>query len=134
MNCIVCKNIKSLSILPLTCLLVSAFWISSATAQVNGSGTSDSALFDTVITLTSDNSFLSGSIGGVDNETTQLNVPADTLVDFEFEANSGSEVNVNGGTLDLLFSVDQGEVNISGDSFVDSNFSATNSEVNISGG
>ena len=105
------------------------------------------AQFDTVINLPenpnspnpsgfSGNSIGSDqSIGGVDGETTQLNVSNGGTIGFNFEANSGAEVNISGGTVDSGFDAESGStVNISGGEvgiFFDA-FSG--STVNISGG
>ena len=67
-----------------------------AFGQVNGPGTSDSGLFDNVINVPADLNRISGSIGG-DGLTTQLNLEDGGAIDFNFDANSGSEVNINGG-------------------------------------
>jgi len=65
-----------------------------AVAQVFDPGPSDPTLFDTVINLPADQSDISGSIGGVAGQTTQLNVVDGGSVGGDFRANSGSEVNI----------------------------------------
>ena len=98
-----------------------------AKAQVNGSGPSDSALFDTVINVPDDQDSISGGVGnasGVAVPTTQLNVrdggAVDSMANF-FNANSGSEVNISGGTVDdvFVFNAESGSmVNLMGTEFL----------------
>ena len=105
-------------------------------AQVNGSGPSDSALFDIVINLPPAPDIGSvQTIGGVTDQTTQLNVMDGGSVVFGFDAQSGSEVNISGGNVGGCFDAFFGsEVNISGGT-VGGGFDANSgSEVNISGG
>ena len=107
-----------------------------AKAQVNGPGPSDSALFDIVIDLPGDPNIGSDeSIGGVTDQTTQLNVRDGGNVGGVFDAFFGSEVNISGGTVVNFFGAFSGsEVNISGGT-VGNNFDANSgSEVTISGG
>ena len=87
-----------------------------ANAQVNGSGSSDPALFDTVINLPPEPDIGdSQSIGGVDGATTQLNVRDGGSVGGVFDAFFGSEVNISGGSVGPFFDANSGsEVNISG--------------------
>ena len=117
---------------------ISALLISPALAQVNGSGPSPSSDFDTVLNLPEDQFSLNEPIGGVAGETVQINVSSSGRVSSPF-AGFGSEVNVDGGTLELPFSAENGsEVNVSDGRvgfFTDDVFEAhTGSEVNISGG
>ena len=80
-----------------------------AKAQVNGPGPSDPALFDTVINLPPEPDIGSfETIGGVDGETTQLNVMGFGTVDVSFDAESGSEVNISGGTVGSFFDAQSG--------------------------
>ena len=66
-------------------------------AQVFGSGPSDPALFDTVINLPPAPDI--GNFESIDSGT-QLNVAAGGTVGRNFDAHSGSEVNISGGTVD----------------------------------
>ncbi len=124
----------------LVCCVGTLVLLNSPTlAQVNGPGTSPSELFDTVLNLPGDEAVIAGfifeSVGGIAGQTTQLNVNDDGDLGGYFEALSGSEVNINGGSVDRLFSAQLGsEVNIS-DGFVGRYFDAgTGSVVNITGG
>ena len=116
-----------------------ALLIDPAFAQVNGPGPSPSSDFDIVLNLPGDEAVITGefseSIGGVPNQTTQLNVSDGGEVGVRFDAGSGSEVNISGGSVGFLFEACSGsEVNISGGS-VGSFFRAlSGSEVTISGG
>lgn len=116
------------------CLILAA--APHATAQVHGPGPSDPSLFDTVINLPPDPDFGDdASVGGVDSETTQLNVLDGGSINDGFNANSGSEVNISGGLIGEDFHANSGaEVNISGGT-IDNDLSArSGSVVNISGG
>ena len=121
-----------------TCLGISAFWVSSASAQVNGLGPSPASDFDIVFNLPGDEAEFSSSsesIGGVFG-LTQLNITSGgILTPTFFSANAGSEVNINGGDLGNNFTANSGsEVNIGGGS-VGFNFDVfEGSVVNISGG
>jgi len=113
MTCIFSKALRRLSIFSLTFMTVSALSISVASAQVNDSGPSDSSLFDTVVNLPGDGALpVGGNIGGVSGETTQLNIDDGGFVDTDFNVSFGTEVNVNGGFIDIGFIVDDSEVNI----------------------
>jgi hypothetical protein len=114
-------------------LLGLTLFASPVTAQVFDSGTSDSTLFDRVLT-TSPGSDRDQSVGG-DGLTTQLSIFNRGVLGINFDANSGSEVNISGGTVDNFFDANSGsEVNISGGS-VGTHFNAeSGSEINISGG
>ena len=102
-----------------------------AQAQVFNSGPSDPALFTTVINLPPDPNI--GKFESIDDGT-QLNVADGGSVGSQFEANSGSEVNISGGNVGSSFDANKGsEINISGGD-VSSFFRAIGSEVNISGG
>ena len=121
------------------CVAISALLASSALAQVHGPGPSPASDFDTLINLPGDEAVISGqefeTVGGIDGETTQLNVEHDGTIGSRFSALAGSEVNVCDGTVGARFRAEAGsEVNIiSGN--VDSSFLALNgSQVNISGG
>ena len=113
-------------------------------AQVNGPGPSPASSFDTVLNLPGDEDVITGalseSIGGVEGQTTQLNVSDGGEVGSSFDANSGSEVNISGGTVGGSFDANSGsEVNISGGTVVasrsfNSEFRVFDSEVNIRGG
>jgi len=111
-----------------------------AKAQVNGSGPSDSALFDTVINVPDDQDSISGGVGnasGVAVPTTQLNVrdggAVDSMANF-FNANSGSEVNISGGTVSGRLDANSGsEVNISGGTVDDVFDAESGSMVNLMG-
>lgn len=110
---------------------------STATAQVHGPGPSDPSLFDTVINLPDDQESIGGSIGnsnGAQTPTTQLNVADGGNAGSRFEAGSGSEVNVSGGTVSGSFQASGSEVNISGGSFGDFFWAYPGSYVSISGG
>jgi len=117
---------------------ISALLISPASAQVNGPGPSPSSDFDVVVNLPDDQFSFNDEIGGVAGETVQVNVLSGGRVDSP-RANFGSELNLDGGTLGMPFSAENGsEVNvISGRvGFFDDNVFEihTGSEVNISGG
>ena len=117
------------------CLLGLTLFASSVAGQVFDAGPSDSALFDSIINVPADlNIGVEASVGG-DGLTTQLNISDDGSVGSRFEANSGSEVNINGGRVGSLFNANSSsEVNVSG-GFVDGLFVAeSGSVVNISGG
>ena len=107
-----------------------------ANAQVNGSGPSDPALFDTVINLPPEPDIGdSQSIGGIFGQTTQVNVMDGGSVGTFFDANSGSEVNISGGAVGVGFDARSGSVvNISGGAVGGLFDACSGSEVNISGG
>ena len=131
------------AVTPFLILAALGGWLTTptASAQLFGSGPSDPALFDQVISLPGDSTFEDEIFGSIGNEngggspTTQLNVADGGTVASSFQANSGSEVNITGGIVSIGFSATSGsEVNISGGN-VDMLFSAfPGSEVNISGG
>jgi len=114
-------------------------------AQVNGSGTSDSALFDTVINVPEDMPSINGSIGsGPFSPSIQLNVSDGGTVAEGFRAEANVEVNISGGTVGSGFSINgfpdnfgpsgvPSELNISGGNFA-TGFSSFQSQVRISGG
>ena len=121
-----------------TCLGVWICWISPALAQVNGSGPSPSSSFDSVLNLPGDEAIIAGDdfegIGGVPEQTAQLNVSDGGVVGEGFVVVSGSEVNISGGSVGEGFvAFSNSEVNISR-GFVGEGFRAFSSEVNISGG
>jgi len=114
-------------------LLGLALFASPVAAQVNGPGPSDPALFDTVINVPPDpNIGDNQSIGGVTGQTTQLNLTDGGSVGRSFDVNSGSEVNISGGTT-LIFSASDSEVNISGGSVARA-FAIDDTVMNITGG
>lgn len=129
----------------LGCPLVLALSISSASAQVHGSGVSASSLFDTVINLPTDMPSIGGNVnfGGVAGQTNQVNLSSGGAIGNQFDAREGSEINISGGTVGVNFNAigenfGQGpgrtsEVNISGGT-VGERFIARAAEVNISGG
>ena len=126
-------------------LFLSFFWSATVSAQVFDSGPSDRSLFTRIFDLPGDD--LPGSdgfitVGGVDGETTQVNVTDGASIDGFFAADSGAEVNISGGTVSITGSntsetasaFNGAEVNISGGA-VGKNFQVfSGSEVNISGG
>ena len=118
-----------------SCLGISALSVSPVLAQVNGPGPSPSSEFDIVLSLPGDEAVvgINDSIGGVEGQTTQLNVTDAGFLGFAFSANSGSEVNIDGGAVEPFFQANPGsEVNISGGLLGD--FFADDSVVDISGG
>ena len=115
-----------------TVLLASFFFSATTSAQVFDSGPSEPALFTNVVNLPGD--VLPEVIGGVAEETTQLNVADNGSVGVFLDANVGSEVNVNGGSVgDYMRALNGSEVNISG-GLAGVGFLAIGSVVNISGG
>ena len=116
-------------------LLGLTLFVSPVAAQVFDSGPSDSALFDNVINIPADSDIgFFSSIGG-DGLTTQLNLSSGGSIVGFFEADSGSEVNINDGTVGDGFDANSGsEVNISGGSFGSSFSANSGSVVNICGG
>ena len=122
----------------LLCLLVITHFSSSALAQVNGPGPSPSSSFDIVLNLPGDEAVITGgwdeSIGGVQGQTTQLNVSDGATVGRNFSVNRGGELNISGGTVEFGLEANfDGEVNLSG-GIVGSSFEAFRGVVNISGG
>ena len=115
-----------------TILLASFFFSTTVSAQVFDSGPSDPSLFTSVVNLPGD--FLPDSIGGVIEETTQLNVASGGAVGNFFEANGGSEVNISGGLIGVFFRPSDSEVNISGGTVGTGLRAQNDSEINISGG
>ena len=113
-------------------LFVSLFASATASAQVFDSGPSDSALFTNVFDLPGDTLPADNAVG-VFGETTQVNIPSGTAVGDFFNAASGSEVNITGGSVGNVFNIFFGEVNISGGS-VGINFRPSSTQINISGG
>ena len=107
-----------------------------ADAQVHDPGPSDPTLFDTVINLPPDPDLGdSQSIGGVADQTTQLNVMDGGRVAARFDANSGSEVNISGGSVGRFLDANSGsEVNISGGTVGDEFEAHSGSVVDVSGG
>lgn len=113
--------------------------MSPALAQVNGPGPSPANLFDTVLNLPGDEAVITGineeSIGGVEGQTTQLNIGEGGKVGIFFNANFSSEVNITGGTLGNGFQANSGsEVNILGGAVGGGGDANSGSLVNISGG
>jgi len=122
-----------------TCIGISAFLISPALAQVNGPGPSPSSSFDTVLNLPGDEDVITGlvpeSVGGEPGQTVQLNVSDGGRVGTDFDALSGSEVNVSGGVLNVGFDAKSGsEVNLSSGAIGGGFDAETGSVVTISGG
>ena len=122
-----------------TILLVSFFFSTQASAQVFDSGPSDSALFTTVIDLPGgmlpevDNETI--TVGGVDDETTQVNFAVGSSVTDSLDILRGAEVNISGGSVAEFSAAASGsEVNISAGSLGDLFFAAADVEINISGG
>lgn len=117
----------------------SALLISPVLAQVNGPGPSPSTDFDIVLNLPGDEAVITGgreeSIGGVQGQTTQLNVSAGATVGRDFSVNRGGELNISGGTVEFGLEANfDSEVNLSG-GIVGNSFDAdSGSVVNISGG
>ncbi len=118
--------------------LTAALLAAPATAQVHGPGPSDPSLFDTVINVPDELPSIGGSIGNSNGDatpTTQLNVEDLGSVGSRFSANSGSEVNIRGGTVAERFRAWPGsEVNISGGEVGHSFSAQLGSVVNIAGG
>ncbi len=120
-------------------LSVATLLTSPALAQVNGPGPSPANLFDVVLNLPDDETIVTGvyheSIGGVTGQTIQLNVNDDGFLSLFFNAESGSEVNINGGYVARGFDAHSGsEVNISGGTVKNGFNALAGSAVNISGG
>ena len=122
-----------------TILLVSFFFSTQASAQVFDSGPSDSALFTTVIDLPGgmlpdvDNETI--TVGGVDDETTQVNFASGSSVTDSLDILRGAEVNISGGSVAEFSAASSGsEINISDGSLGDLFFAAADVEINISGG
>ena len=121
-------------------LAIPALFAPVVSAQVNGFGISDPALFDTVINVPEDRASISGGIGGSPS-TVQLNVSDGGTVADNFQAQGNSEVNVSGGTVGVGFDLmgqnfifgAPSELNISGGNFV-GGFASLESSVCISGG
>lgn len=127
------------------------FFAGPALAQVFNSGPSPSGLFDTVISLPTENFIETKSIGGVAGETTQLNVNLGGNISIVFPCvgygceydpffdslilNAGAELNVDGGNVERRLTANSdSEINIS-DGSAGFDFSGSlGSEVNISGG
>lgn len=139
----ICVGLLALSALP-------------SSAQVNGTGPSDSSLFTTVVNLPEDLTFLPAFdpiINGASGQTTQVNLGSGGVVDFFARTGSGIELNVNGGTVGALFTVGSGselnlnsgtidifglegdgQVNINGGSLTSILLADAGSQVNINGG
>lgn len=117
-------------------LLANFLLATSAVAQVNGLGVSDSALFDTVINLpTQPDIGDTQSVGGVAGQTTQLNVAFDGFVGPNFDALAGTEVNIIGGSVGDRFETFTGsETNLISGSMGASSFVDIGGVVNIRGG
>ena len=106
-------------------LLGLTLFVSPVAAQVLDEGPSDPNLFDTVISVPTDPDIGDDQSVGNDGLLTQINISDGGSVGADFNALSGSEVNLSGGSLGLDFSVfSGGEVNISGGQ-VGFNFRAT---------
>ena len=126
-------DLPRLALLAVSLLLVPTL----AKAQVNGPGPSDPALFDTVLNLPDDQIFFVDSIGNASGDavpTIQFNVREGGFVGGDFDAYSGSEVNIIGGVVDAFDAFSGSEVNISSGT-LRSDFNArSGSVVNIRGG
>ena len=114
-----------------TILLTSFFFSATAAAQVFDSGPSDPTLFTEVFNLPGDE--VPNRVGGVIDQTTQVNFGFGYSERANFFASAGSEVNVDGGSVESRLYVRAGsEVNVIRGSV--GPVEATDSEVNISGG
>ena len=131
-------------ILVFTSLTIGILLISSSSAQVNGSGPSSPALFDTVINFPNPQRIDFFREGGVVGETTQLNLSANNSTGQQaiFDVDFGTEVNINGGLvgigtfvgdLDSFSSASGSEINLLGGA-LGSGFEATDSQLNIAAG
>jgi len=104
--------------LPTVCCLTACFGVlallaSPALAQINGSGTSPSSAFDFVLNLPEDQTEFNGDIGGLRDQTLQLNVFDGGIVDSSF-IGFGVEMNISGGAVGSgLMAFSESEVNIS---------------------
>ncbi|MFK7770352.1 MAG: PEP-CTERM sorting domain-containing protein [Mariniblastus sp.] len=106
-----------------------------AVAQVFGPGTSDSALFDTVINLPPEPNIGSGQSVGGDGQTTQLNLSGNGFINSSFDVLSGAELNVAGGRINSGLDVRSGgELNISGGLIGFSAQAFSGSHVTMTGG
>ena len=116
-------------------LFVWLLFSTSASAQVFDSGPSDSALFTTVINLPTDAPLSELGIGGIFEDTAQLNVANGGSVQSDSYTVSLSEVNIDGGSVgDRFRAYNRCELNISSGS-MGNNFQASYfCVVNISGG
>ena len=122
-----------------TILLVSFFFSTSVSAQVFDSGPSDSAQFTNVIDLPGgvlpDVRNETITVGGVEGETTQVNVANGSTVPDSLDILVGAEVNISGGSVAEFSAAASGsEVNISDGSLGALFIAAADVEVNISGG
>lgn len=113
----------------------------SASAQVFGPGPSISGFFDTVIDVPNPmppppGILVSGTVGGVMGQTTQVNIAMGGSASNNFTADFGAEVNLSGGTVGDNFVVQNGSTaNISGTADVSINFEVgSGGEANVSGG
>jgi len=117
--------------------------MSISSAQVNGSGPSDPALFDEVITFPGASTTFASpfNVGGVPGETVQLNLNDASAFseNATFTASSGAEVNINSGFVGVPSSGPSnssssgGEINLLGGT-LGTGFSVQDSELNIAGG
>lgn len=111
-----------------------------ASGQVNGTGPSDFALFTNIVNVPPEMiepalpDFFGGFVGGVNGETTQVNLADGGDLGSFFFADAGSEVNIRGGNVgDGLGAHNGAEVNISGGTVGDDAQAFSGSTVNISG-
>ena len=108
---------------------------SPVAGQVFDSGPSDSALFDTVISIPPDPNIInngSPTIAGGDGLYTQFNVSDGGNVGGFLDGDSGGEINLSGGTVNAVDASSGSELNISGGTHGTTR--GFDSEVNISGG
>ena len=127
---------KRFSLSQLTIAAICASLLAStAYAQVNGTGVSDSSLFDEVIDIPTEPDIgVFESIGGIAGETTQVNLFAGGRIASNVDVNSGTEVNVFGGNVDFNFDIfSAAEANVLGGELQNITGSA-GSQINISGG
>ena len=98
-------------------------------------GPSPSSAFDTVVNNLTDERISAGrGVGGIPGETVQLNVSGSSSIGMNFDALSGSEVNIGGGLVDNSFTVHAGsEANIFGGRVNNGLTALPGSRVNISG-
>ena len=117
MNALIRRPVSPVSRIQSICFAIGLIVLalsSTAIAQVNGPGTSDSSLFDTVINVPEDQVVISGALGG-DGLTTQVNLSDGGSASGLTTANSGTEFNVFGGVVSSFFNANSGsEINISG--------------------
>ena len=139
---IVSSTVRYQEVLPMNSrAIVASFMVflcaAPATGQVYAPGPSLPILFDNVLDVPSPPPVgvsVSGGVGGVAGQTTQLNINTNGSATNNFTAASGAEVNIDGGMVGNNFTALGGsEVNLlSGDIGLD--FRAESNRVDISGG